>query len=168
GRAAGRGDPGRRPGRGVVAPAPGRADRGQGLRCLQGRPGVPDPVPARDLPDQDQHRLRRTVRAATRLRRVPTPEYISRLRTKIGNDLLLLPGVSGVIVDGEPGAERVLLGRRSDNGRWASPGGIVEPGEHPAACIVREIAEEVSVEARVDRLVLVTTAPPVTYPNGDR
>jgi len=99
---------------------------------------------------------------------VPTPEYISRLRTKIGNDLLLLPGVSGVIVDGEPGAERVLLGRRSDNGRWASPGGIVEPGEHPAACIVREIAEEVSVEARVDRLVLVTTAPPVTYPNGDR
>ncbi|HLT61664.1 MAG TPA: NUDIX domain-containing protein [Microlunatus sp.] len=99
---------------------------------------------------------------------MPTPEYISRLRTKIGNDLLLLPGVSGVIVDGEPGAERVLLGRRSDNGRWASPGGIVEPGEHPAACIVREIAEEVSVEARVDRLVLVTTAPPVTYPNGDR
>jgi 8-oxo-dGTP pyrophosphatase MutT (NUDIX family) len=99
---------------------------------------------------------------------VPTPDYISRLRDKIGNDLLLLPGVSGVVVDGEPGAERVLLGRRSDNGRWASPAGIVEPGEHPAACIVREIAEEVSIEAVVDRLVLVTTSPPVTYPNGDR
>lgn len=99
---------------------------------------------------------------------MPTPAYISRLRDKIGNDLLLLPGVSGVVVDGEPGAERVLLGRRSDNGHWASPAGIVEPGEHPATCIVREIAEEVSVEAVVDRLVLVTTGPPITYPNGDR
>ncbi len=99
---------------------------------------------------------------------MPTPEYIAQLRSKIGNELLLLPGVSGVVVDGEPGAERVLLGRRSDNGRWASPAGIVEPGEHPATCIVREIAEEVSVVAVVDRLVLVTTSPPVTYPNGDR
>ena len=99
---------------------------------------------------------------------MPTPAYISRLRDKIGNDLLLLPGVSGVVVDGEPGAERVLLGRRSDNGHWASPAGIVEPGEHPATCIVREIAEEVSIEAVVDRLVLVTTGPPITYPNGDR
>jgi 8-oxo-dGTP pyrophosphatase MutT (NUDIX family) len=99
---------------------------------------------------------------------VPTPEYIAQLRTKIGSELLLLPGVSGVVIDGEPGTERVLLGRRSDNGRWASPAGIVEPGEHTATCIVREIAEEVSVEAVIDRLVLVTTGPPITYPNGDR
>lgn len=99
---------------------------------------------------------------------VPTPEYIRTLRTKIGNELLLLPGVSGVIVDGEPGAERVLLARRADNGRWASPAGIVEPGEHPAGCIVREIAEEISIEAKVDRLVLVTTGPSITYPNGDQ
>ncbi|WP_152361484.1 NUDIX hydrolase [Microlunatus speluncae] len=99
---------------------------------------------------------------------MPTPDYISRLREKIGTELLLLPGVAGVVVDGEPGAERVLLGRRSDTGRWASVGGIVEPGEHPATCIVREIAEEVSVEAVVDRLVLVSTGPPITYPNGDR
>lgn len=98
---------------------------------------------------------------------MPTPEYIARLRTKIGNELLLLPGVSGVIVDGEPGAERVLLGRRADNGRWASPAGIVEPGEHPAACILREITEEISVVARIDRVVLITTGRPVVYPNGD-
>ncbi|MFC7624724.1 NUDIX domain-containing protein [Microlunatus sp. GCM10028923] len=99
---------------------------------------------------------------------MPTPDYIARLRTKIGNELLLLPGVSGVIIDGEPGAERVLLGRRADSGRWASVGGIVEPGEHPATCILREITEEISIVARIDRVVLITTGAPVTYPNGDQ
>jgi 8-oxo-dGTP pyrophosphatase MutT (NUDIX family) len=61
----------------------------------------------------------------------------------------------------------VLLGRRSDNGRWSLIGGIPEPGEQPAACAVREVEEETAVQCVVERLVLVQALKPVTYDNGD-
>jgi 8-oxo-dGTP pyrophosphatase MutT (NUDIX family) len=61
----------------------------------------------------------------------------------------------------------VLLGRRSDNGRWSLIGGIPEPGEQPAACAVREVEEETAVRCVVERLVLVQALKPVTYDNGD-
>lgn len=61
----------------------------------------------------------------------------------------------------------MLLGRRSDNGRWSLIGGIPEPGEQPAACAVREVEEETAVQCVVERLVLVQALKPVTYDNGD-
>lgn len=99
---------------------------------------------------------------------MPTPPYIEEIRRSYGSGPLLLPGVSAVVLDGESGAARVLLGRRSDDGRWALPSGIVEPGEQPADSLAREVLEETRVRVRVDRLVLVTTEPEITYPNGDR
>jgi 8-oxo-dGTP diphosphatase len=41
-------------------------------------------------------------------------------------------------------------------GTWEFPGGKCEPGETPKACLVREIREELAVEAIVGDLVLVT------------
>jgi 8-oxo-dGTP pyrophosphatase MutT (NUDIX family) len=99
---------------------------------------------------------------------VPTPPYIEEIRRSYGPGLLLLPGVSAVVLDAGPAAERVLLGRRSDDGQWALPSGIVEPGEQPADTVAREVLEETRVRVRVDRLVLVTAEPDITYPNGDR
>lgn len=99
---------------------------------------------------------------------MPTPAYITDLRTVWGHRPLLLPGVSGVVVDGVPGRERVLLVRRADTGRWSVPAGIVEPGEQPADCIARELWEETRVRVRVERLALLRTDPEITYPNGDR
>ena len=47
-----------------------------------------------------------------------TPDYIAALRSKIGHDLLLLPGLTMVVLDD---AERVLLIRRKDApDRWSS------------------------------------------------
>ncbi|WP_443110945.1 NUDIX hydrolase, partial [Arthrobacter sp. CAL618] len=62
---------------------------------------------------------------------------------------------------------RVLLGKRSDNGQWTVITGMLEPGEEPAAGIVREIFEETGVRARVEHLIRVEVVGPVTFPNGD-
>jgi 8-oxo-dGTP pyrophosphatase MutT (NUDIX family) len=93
------------------------------------------------------------------------PQFIVDLRRRIGHDLLWLPGVTAVVVD-DAGA--VLLVRRSDNGQWAPVTGILEPGEEPAVCAVREVREETQVEAHAQRLVSVSPTEPVTHPNGDR
>ncbi len=94
-----------------------------------------------------------------------TPEFIRTLRESAGHQLLYLPGVSAVVFDDE---ERVLLGRRTDTGRWAIIGGIPEPGEQPAAAVAREVHEETAVTCVPERVVLVQALPePVTYPSGD-
>ncbi|CAL9359545.1 NUDIX hydrolase [Streptomyces sp. enrichment culture] len=93
-----------------------------------------------------------------------TPDFIRDLRATAGHQLLWLPGVTAVVFDDEG---RVLLGRRSDNGRWSLVGGIPEPGEQPAACAVREVEEETAVRCVVERVVLVQALTPVTYENGD-
>ncbi|WNB85868.1 NUDIX domain-containing protein [Cellulomonas sp. ATA003] len=97
---------------------------------------------------------------------MPIPEFVSRLRAHVGTELLWLPGVSAVVVDD---VGRVLLGRRSDNGRWAVISGILEPGEEPGVAAVREVLEETGVVARIEALASVgTDSDVVVYPNGDR
>ncbi|MBE2998811.1 NUDIX domain-containing protein [Nocardiopsis sp. HNM0947] len=96
---------------------------------------------------------------------MPVPEFLRELRGHVGHDLLPLVGVTGVVFDD---AGRVLLHRRSDDGRWATPGGILEPGEQPAVAVVREVLEETGVEAEVERLASILGHDPHTYPNGDR
>ena len=43
-------------------------------------------------------------------------------------------------------AGRVLLVRKRDTHSWMQPGGKVEPGEHPADTLVRELHEELGLE----------------------
>ncbi|KAE8763700.1 NUDIX hydrolase [Georgenia thermotolerans] len=95
---------------------------------------------------------------------MPVPAFITDLRARIGTDLLWLPGVTGAVLDGD----RVLLGQRADNGRWALPSGILEPGEQPAVGLAREVAEETGVVVRVLALTSVGAGTEVRYPNGDR
>ena len=99
---------------------------------------------------------------------VATPDYILDLRRAYGPGRLLLPGVSAVVVRDQNGSRDLLLGRRSDNGRWALPSGIVEPDEQPAGSLVREVAEETGVDIDVERLALLSTDPEISYDNGDR
>ncbi|GAA3730259.1 NUDIX hydrolase [Salinactinospora qingdaonensis] len=95
---------------------------------------------------------------------MPTPEFILRLREHIGHQLLWLTGVTAVVIDGD---SRILLHRRADDGHWAPPGGIVEPGEQPAAALVREVYEETGVHVVAERVASVVTEPPFTYANQD-
>jgi 8-oxo-dGTP pyrophosphatase MutT (NUDIX family) len=95
---------------------------------------------------------------------MPMPEYVAALRSAVGQDLLLLPGVTGVVLNG---AGEVLLGRRSDNGQWSLISGILEPGEQPAVALAREIAEETGVQASIVGLSSAWVMPVMEYPNGD-
>ena len=95
-----------------------------------------------------------------------TPDFVLRLRRKIGHDLLWLHGVTACVRDGEG---RILLGRRADTGEWAMVYGIIDPGEQPADAAVREVKEETGVDVVPTDLVAVTSATTVTtYANGDR
>jgi ADP-ribose pyrophosphatase YjhB (NUDIX family) len=96
---------------------------------------------------------------------VPIPDFVRRLRERVGGDELWLPGVSGVVVDD---AGRLLLGRRTDNGLWAVVSGILEPGEQPALAIVREAMEETGVVVEVLALTILRSELPIRYPNGDQ
>jgi ADP-ribose pyrophosphatase YjhB (NUDIX family) len=49
--------------------------------------------------------------------------------------------------------DEVLLVRRADDGRWAMPGGWVDPGETPEQAVVREVAEETGLQVSAPRLV---------------
>ncbi|MFC4021153.1 NUDIX domain-containing protein [Micromonospora sp. GCM10011542] len=91
------------------------------------------------------------------------PDYIARMRKHVGHDLLWLPSVSAVVHNA---AGELLLGQRSDDGRWSVISGFVEPGEQPATALVREVAEETGLEVEPVRLSSAVSHPH-TYPNGD-
>ncbi|WP_370423123.1 NUDIX domain-containing protein [Streptomyces sp. QH1-20] len=93
-----------------------------------------------------------------------TPDFIREIRATAGHQLLWMPGVSTIVLDD---AGRVLLGRRSDSGEWSIIGGIPEPGEQPAAAVVREVYEETAVHVVPERVLLVQALERITYPNGD-
>jgi 3',5'-nucleoside bisphosphate phosphatase len=71
--------------------------------------------------------------------------------------------VSAALVAGPPqdGQPTWLLARRSSPGAgqgfWELPGGKVEPGEEAAAALAREIEEELGVQAKIGRRLLVET-----------
>jgi 8-oxo-dGTP pyrophosphatase MutT (NUDIX family) len=93
------------------------------------------------------------------------PDYVRDLRAAVGSaHLLWIPGVNAVVVDDQ---ERILLHRRSDDGRWSIISGILDPGEQPAAGIVREVLEETAVQVVPEFVSSVTVSPEITHRNGD-
>ncbi|MFE2725666.1 NUDIX domain-containing protein [Kitasatospora sp. NPDC059327] len=62
----------------------------------------------------------------------------------------LVPAASVVVVDD---AGRVLLQRRTDNGMWALPGGVMDIGESISGCGVRETREETGIDIEITGIV---------------
>jgi mutator protein MutT len=93
-------------------------------------------------------------------------EYVRKLREKIGHDLIFMSAASGVVIND---VGEILLQRRSDDGRWALPGGAIDPGEEPADAVIREVWEETGVTVLPERIISVESGPDyfVRYPNGD-
>lgn len=97
---------------------------------------------------------------------MPIPEYVRKMRARIGHDLLVMVGAAAVIFND---AGEVLLQLRRDNKRWGLPGGAVDPGEDPAAAVIREVMEETGLHVVPERIVGVYGGPELIfrYPNGD-
>jgi len=66
--------------------------------------------------------------------------------------------------------QRILLIRRTDNGKWQVPGGYMEPGESLTEACEREVLEETGLHVKVNRLISVITDPNtlLVYPDGNR
>jgi 8-oxo-dGTP pyrophosphatase MutT (NUDIX family) len=94
---------------------------------------------------------------------MPIPEFIVALRQHIGHAPLWLAGITAVVIRDQ----QVLLIQRSDNQAWTAVTGIVEPGENPADCAVREVFEESGVRAVARRLAWVHVTRPMVHANGD-
>jgi ADP-ribose pyrophosphatase YjhB (NUDIX family) len=87
---------------------------------------------------------------------------------RIGRGAPLVAGCAAIVWDAH--RERILLTRRSDNGRWCLPGGRMESGESAAEACAREVLEETGLRVRVTRLVGVYTSPDfvIEYADGNR
>ena len=93
-------------------------------------------------------------------------DYVRNLRDKVGHELLFMSAVSGLVLNAN---NEILLQRRSDTGKWAIPGGAIDPGEEPADAVIREVWEETGVTVIPERIISVESGPDyfVRYPNGD-
>jgi ADP-ribose pyrophosphatase YjhB (NUDIX family) len=87
---------------------------------------------------------------------------------RIGRLGTLVMGCSATIFDST--RQKVLLTRRTDNGRWCLPGGRSEAGESVIETCERETLEETGLEVRVVRLLGVYSSPHrlVEYADGNR
>jgi ADP-ribose pyrophosphatase YjhB (NUDIX family) len=87
---------------------------------------------------------------------------------RIGKDAHLTIGASAIIFD--PNREKILLTRRTDNGRWCLPGGAMESGESITEACAREVVEETGLLVKVGRLIGVYSTPHriIEYADGNR
>ena len=97
---------------------------------------------------------------------VMASSYIQSLRSKIGNDLIILPSVAAVISD----AEGRLLLQQKAFGDWSLPAGAIELGETPEQAIEREVLEETGLRVVGSDVLGVFGGADFryTYRNGDQ
>jgi ADP-ribose pyrophosphatase YjhB (NUDIX family) len=87
---------------------------------------------------------------------------------RLGKEGKVRVGCSAILFD--PTREKILLTKRTDNGRWCLPGGLLESGESVAEACEREVWEETGLKVRTKRLVGVYSNPDqlVIYPDGNK
>ncbi|KPV42534.1 NUDIX hydrolase [Alicyclobacillus ferrooxydans] len=92
-------------------------------------------------------------------------DYIMDLRKAVGSRPLIVPGSVVIIYDDK---RRVLLHRRSDNGCWGFPGGVMEIGESFEDTARREAFEETGLSVGKLTLLGLLSGKDTfyEYPNG--
>jgi 8-oxo-dGTP pyrophosphatase MutT (NUDIX family) len=76
----------------------------------------------------------------------------------------LVPGASAIVVNDEG---KILVLRRTDNARWALPGGAMDIGESIAQTAIREVREETGLEVEPLYIVGVYSDPQHVFAYDD-
>ncbi len=102
--------------------------------------------------DYDRDRYERTLVIAESMAGLTIAADFTPERPYLADVGIATPKV-GCSVAAFDDAGRVVLIQRSDNKRWALPGGWAEIGSAPSENALRELREETGFEAQIDRLV---------------
>lgn len=91
-----------------------------------------------------------------------------KLGHRVGRHGNLAVGCSASVLDAD--GRSMLLVRRVDDGRWAVPGGYMEPGESLTEACQREVLEETGLIVEIQRLIGVYTSPNLLleHPDGSK
>ncbi|HEY5887649.1 MAG TPA: NUDIX hydrolase N-terminal domain-containing protein [Acidimicrobiales bacterium] len=102
-----------------------------------------------------QHLVDLAAQTYAQMGPIDSPAIMERFAKEVG---CITPkvGADAAILDDRG---RLLLVERADDRCWGLVSGWVEPGEHPAATVVREAKEEVGLDIAVDALVGVFHRP---------
>lgn len=92
-------------------------------------------------------------------------DYYKNLREKLGNQLIFMPAVAGIIRNNHG---EILFGRKHNEHNWGLIAGAIEIGETPAQAMVREAFEETGLIVKPDRIIGVYGGENqrLTYMNG--
>jgi len=103
--------------------------------------------------EYDRERYERLLTLATQEYADRTTLTVDEIRARFEADIgyrTAHVGADAAVFDSE---DRILLVRRTDDDKWGLVAGWVDPNEGPEQTVVRELAEEAGIEARVDKLV---------------
>lgn len=94
------------------------------------------------------------------------PNYVAKIRKKIGHETIVMPCSCVIIGDGKG---NILLQQRSDDGKWGHHGGAIEFDENTVDAAKREVKEELNIDAVELELLGVYSGKKYhhSYPNGD-
>ncbi|MFA6648093.1 MAG: NUDIX domain-containing protein [Candidatus Izemoplasmatales bacterium] len=76
--------------------------------------------------------------------------YIKKIRALVKDEFLLLNATAVVIVNEK---NQVLLQKRSDNGLWGLPGGLLELDETIQEGAIREVKEETNLDVKLEKFI---------------
>jgi 8-oxo-dGTP pyrophosphatase MutT (NUDIX family) len=101
---------------------------------------------------------RRDTVVLARLAQDPSPDTREGFIGLLNSALPVKRAIAqGLLRDGEG---RVLLCELTYKSEWDLPGGVVDPSESPADCVVREVREELGLEVEPRALLAVNWLPP--------